>query len=148
MQRIKVSFANQFNLLEFIYIYIYTKLPRKIPFLKNSFKEKAFLNRFAYNLKRSPITTQSPPRSDLLVGLWGALSVLAYSALEDVSLLSGLRGKDRELPLLCKRLAEPQSRNECRLSRRPGIDRHLANRTLSLGFPVQNEDNQNYFLRV
>lgn len=61
--------------------------------------------------------------------------MLAYSALEDVSLLSGLRGRDRELPLLCKRLAEPQSRRECRLSRRPGIDRHLANRTLSLGFP-------------
>lgn len=66
--------------------------------------------------------------------------MLAYSALEDVSLLSGLRGRDRELPLLCKRLAEPQSRRECRLSRRPGIDRHLANRTLSLGFPRRETD--------
>lgn len=66
--------------------------------------------------------------------------MLAYSALEDVSLLSGRRGRDRELPLLCKRLAEPQSRRECRLSRRPGIDRHLANRTLSLGFPGREAD--------
>lgn len=87
-------------------------------------------------IKRSSITKNNPfPGLDSLVGLWGALSVLAYSALDEVSLLSGLRGKDRELPLLCKRLADPHSRRECRLSRRPGIDRHLANRTLSLGLP-------------
>lgn len=89
-----------------------------------------------FRLDDHPSPKQSLPRFDSLVGLWGALSVLAYSALDEVSLLSGLRGRDRELPLLGKRLADPQSRRECRLSRRPGIDRHLANRTLSLGLPA------------
>lgn len=78
--------------------------------------------------------------------------MLAYSALDEVSLLSGLRGKDRELPLLCKRLADPHSRRECRLSRRPGIDRHLANRTLSLGLPgnfhVSFKSNQGFKARL
>lgn len=118
------------------------KVP-KFCFWKYSYiqSKAAFLIPITHHpLKQSPVIMQSLPRLDSLVGLWGALSVLAYSALEDVSLLSGLRGRDRELPLLCKRLAEPQSRRECRLSRRPGIDRHLANRTLSLGFPRRETD--------
>lgn len=68
---------------------------------------------------------------DSLVGL----SVLVYSALDEVSLLSGRLGNDRELPLLCNRLADPQILNECRLSSRPGTDLHLANSTLSFGLP-------------
>lgn len=52
-----------------------------------------------------------------------------------MSLRSGRRGNDRELPLLDNRRAEPQSRRECRLSNLPGTDLHLANSTLSLGFP-------------
>lgn len=88
--------------------------------------------------KQSQSQSQAlPPFGDSLVGLWGALSVLAYSALEDVSLLSGLLGSDLELPLRCRRLAEPQRRRECLLSSRPGIDRHRANRTLSFGLPAQ-----------
>lgn len=79
-----------------------------------------------------------------LVGLCSVvLSVLAYSALEEVSLLSGLRGRDRQLPLRCSRLAEPQSLSECRLSSRLGTERHLANSTLSFGLP--NDKKRNNF---
>lgn len=77
-----------------------------------------------------------PDILDSLVGLCGVLSVLAYSALDEVSLRSGLRGSDRELPLLWRRLAEPHSLRECRLSRRPGTDLHRAKSTLSFGLPA------------